>query len=704
MDQNSQLDFKSASQLLESYGIKPSGAIVPDLDQAMELAEQVGYPVVIKAQSEKIIHKTDLGAVRLNIRNPEELTREYEAMMARLKKNGLDDLDGILVQPMARPGFELLIGAKQDPVFGPVTMVGSGGKYVELLKDVSPGLGLLEAGEVEEMLAETQAGEIINGYRGEPLDKPMVIDLVVKISKLMYDHPEILELDLNPVIVHEQGCQLVDVRIIRGQGTPKPAPSNLSPKIMESLDTIFNLKSVALVGASRTGTMGGIILKNLMRIPKVYPINPKADRLQGLKCYPSLADLPEIPDVVVYAVNPVATVDSFEEYCGMGGKGAIIFTDGFSEVGLKELEDRLVKASQEHGVAYLGPNCMGVMDNYSGLNTMFIAEHRTGYINEPGGIGVISQSGGVGVELMEMFKAGSLKLGKWVSCGNASSVGVPEILDHMGRDENIKIIAIYLEGLADGLKLMEVGRRVTAKKPVLIIKGGVGGGAEATLSHTASLAGSNEAFKACCRKAGFYLIQELTEDPKILVNILSMLTTLPPAQGKRVAVTSVGGGAAILLADQVTAEGMELSKFAPETKAGLQDLLKDNLNLKTEVERETVLANIGRNPLDLFGNCGDDRLIQALRIVDEDPNTDIILTAIYLQAPYLSEYINERLLELTKEMKKPLLISYRGFAEYTARSRDFLFKYNLPTYTVPMMKPLKIALDVWDRYKSDFIG
>ena len=113
----------------------------------------------------------------------------------------------------------------------------------------------------------------------------------------------------------------------------------------------------------------------------------------------------------------------FEDFCKLGGKGAIIVSDGFSEAGRKNVEERLMRLSEQYRVAYLGPNCMGVIDNHSRLNTMFLAEHRTAVPTESGGIGIISQSGGIGVELLEMFKAGGVKIGKWVSCGNASSVG-----------------------------------------------------------------------------------------------------------------------------------------------------------------------------------------------------------------------------------------------------------------------------------------
>ncbi len=696
------MDFEDSRKLLDSYGIPILGRVVDSLEGVLRTAQDIGYPVVMKAQSQNIVHKTDLGAVRLNLRDPEELAAAYEEMLSRLEQAGHAEVDEFLVQKMADPGYEMLIGAKQDQVFGSVTMVGHGGKYVELFKDVAPGIGLLARGNVRRMLGRTMAGRILNGYRGTYLDQEAVIDLTIKVSRLMVENPQIHEIDLNPVIVYEDGFAIVDARVIKGDASPHPVASGLSEEKIQSLRNLFGLKSVAIVGASRTGTMGGIILKNCSRIPKVFPINPKMESVQGYRCYPDFASLPETPDVAVFAVNPDATVAGFEDFCKMGGKGAIIFTDGFSEVGREDLENRLVALSKQYKVSYIGPNCMGVIDKHSGLNTMFIAEHRTDTPAEAGGVGIISQSGGVGLELLEMFKAGGLKIGKWVSCGNASSVGVPEILHNMGQDPNIKIIGIYLEGVSEGLKLMQIGQEVCKHKPVIVIKGGMSGGAEATLSHTASLAGSAEAFRACSRRAGFYLIEDLTEDPKVLVNVVSMLTTMPPAKGDRVGVVSVGGGAAILLADQVTENGMELACFDTRTKERLKELLKDNIRVPNEEERQVVLSGIGKNPLDLYGNCDDERLLAALRIVDQDPNTDIVLAAIYLQVPYLSEYINEKLVDLNRELTKPLVISPRGFSRYVARCREDLFSKGITTYTMPMMKPMQIALDIWGRYRKSF--
>ncbi|MFP4445326.1 MAG: acetate--CoA ligase family protein, partial [Desulfosudaceae bacterium] len=653
--------------------------------------------------SSKIIHKTDAEVVFLNLKTREEVAAALEQLLANVKEAGAGRPEGILVQKMAEPGFELLVGAKQDPGFGPMTMVGHGGRFVELWSDVQPGIGVLTARDVEEMLGQTMAGTVLDGFRGPALDKQAVIDLAVNVSRFMAEHPEIHELDLNPVIVYEQGVAIVDCRLIADDPIVVPSSTDLSEAKMKSLEALFSPQSVAIVGASRPGTMGGIILKNCLGIPRVYPVNPKLDTVQGLPCYPDIESLPEAPDLGVFAINAEATVKSFEQFCRAGGRGAIIFSDGFAEIGRQDLEDKLLELSIQYDVAYIGPNCMGVIDNFSRVNTLFIPEHRTSVIKGSSGIGIISQSGGLGLELVEMMEADNLDLGMWVSCGNASSVGVAEILAHMGNDPRIKVIAIYMEGYDNGLKLMQIGREVTANKPVLIIKGGTGGGAAATLSHTASLAGSHEAFKACCRQAGFYLVEELTEDPKVLVNTLSMLSSQPAAKGNRVAVVSVGGGAGILLADRVTEEGMALAEFAPETKTALQELMADNIKTARPEDKPRIISGIGANPLDLFGNCDDNRLLAALRIINEDPNTDIILTAIYLQVPYLSEYLPERLIDLRRDLKKPLIVSPRGFSRHVARCRAYLYAKKFHTYTVPMIQPLNIAIKVWCDYDKSFL-
>lgn len=698
-----QFDFQTAADLLAQFDIRAEGRQVYSVADALAAADETGYPVVAKAVSDRIVHKTDQGAVFLDLDDEQALQQACLRLEKIMGGFSRDQKEGVLVQPMKPQGFELLVGARRDAGFGALTMVGMGGIFVGLFADAAMGIGRLTGKDVERMLARTRAGRVLAGFRGKKYDRKAVIDLVVKISHLMMEHPEICELDLNPVMVYEQGFSIVDARVIGDCCTVRPRKGRVRPWVIQSLESIFNARSVAVIGASRPGTQGGVILKNCMGIERLYPVHPRLKTIHGLTCYPSLADLPEVPDVGVFAVSSERTVDIFQDFCQRGGKGAIIFSDGFAEAGRKDLEDRLLKISKQYGVAFIGPNCMGVIDGFSGLNTNYIPEQRSVPPVPSNCIGVISQSGGIGLELLEMFHADNLDVGRWVSIGNACCTGVPEVLAHMGDDPRIQLIAIYLEGVADGLKLMRVGREVTRKKPVLIIKGGKGGGAQAAMSHTASLAGSHDAFKACCEQAGFYLVEELTEDPKVLVNVLSMLTSQPRTSGTGVAVVSVGGGAGILIADQVTEEGLSLAEFAPETRERMKQLMEKNLKPEQQVLKDTLLQNVGRNPIDLMGNCDDDRLLEALRIVDDDPNTDVIVAAIYLQVPLLSEYLPERLVEINRELKKPLIVSPRGFSDYVKRCRDYMAAKKLHTYTVPMMEPLSIALEIWKDYGRSFM-
>ena len=697
-----QADFITTRDLLESFGIPIIGSSVRTREDAMARASEIGFPCVMKLVSPDVIHKTDAGVVILDIDSACMAGDSYDTILAKGRKTGAQRIDGVLVQKQARPGFELLVGARQDPVFGPVTMVGYGGRYVELFKEVAPGVGVLTREDVERMLSETVVSRVIAGFRGPALDKDAVIDLTIRVSQLMEARPEVTELDLNPVILYPKGLCIVDARMIVGEPIVHPRADDLSETRLRSLSAIFEAKSVAVVGASRPGSIGGIILKNSSRVERLYPMNPKRDTLMGLRCYKNFTDLPHPADVAVFAVAPETTIASFRQFCETGGKGAIIVSDGFAEIGRTDLEEELRAISDKHGVVYIGPNCLGVFDNFSGLNTLFLPMRRLNTCTKPGLIGVVSQSGGVGLELLEMAAADNLAIGKWVSCGNASGISIPELLANMGDDPRIRVIAIYVEGLRNGLQFMEVGRKIAKRKPVIVIKGGMAGGAAATMSHTASLAGSFQALKAACHQAGFFLIEELTEDPKILINVLSILTMQKPARNNRVAVVSVGGGAAILLADQITSNGMQLTTFSDDTQVKLTRLLGNKIGAASASDKARIAGRVASNPLDLFGDADDDRLLEAIHILNDDPNTDIIVAGLYFQIPYLSEYIAERLVELMREIHKPLILSPRGYSHYVQQTTEYLAQHDVHTYTVPMIKPLAIALDIWKRYDLDF--
>ena len=258
MPNRKQIDFSSTKNLLENYNINVSGNISgSENEELKKKASDIGYPVVLKAHAEEIVHKSDIGAVILDIKSGEELIKAKDLIISNALKAGYSQPKEFLIQKMASSGFEVLVGAHQDPVFGPLIIAGSGGKYVELLADTAPGIGLLKDSDVDEMLSLTRAGKIIDGYRGTPLDKKAIIDIAKNISRLMAENPEILEIDLNPVVLYKEGYALVDARVIKGDPVFKDNISEIPADVRASLDKVLNPESVAVFGASRPGDYGG---------------------------------------------------------------------------------------------------------------------------------------------------------------------------------------------------------------------------------------------------------------------------------------------------------------------------------------------------------------------------------------------------------------------------------------------------------------
>lgn len=229
-----QADFNTAKRILGSVGIPIVGELTSSREAMVSVASGLGYPVVMKLVSPDVIHKTDAGVVVLDIESDEAARNSYSLILENAKKAGARIIDGILVQKQVKPGFEVLVGARQDPLFGALTMVGHGGRFVELFRDVEPGIGILTPQDVERMLSKTKAGRIIAGFRGPRLDRDALVDIVIRVSEMMEQHPEIHELDLNPVILYEKGFAIVDARMILDEPVTHPRAVDLSPERWEA--------------------------------------------------------------------------------------------------------------------------------------------------------------------------------------------------------------------------------------------------------------------------------------------------------------------------------------------------------------------------------------------------------------------------------------------------------------------------------------
>jgi len=317
--------------ILESLGISSTRAFVArSEEEAVEMSDSIGYPIVLKVLSPKVIHKSDAGGVKLDLKDAEDVKRAYGEIAASF---GDEDLIGVAVQEMAPPGIEAIVGVTTDPTFGPALIFGLGGVFVEILQDISLRSIPLSELDAEDMIEEIKGISLLKGYRGYSADIPALKRLLLQISDLVMNNPEIAEMDLNPVILYPSGYKVVDARIIIGE---RPEPPK-EPVSKQDFHDLLYPKSIAVIGASKTkGKLGWNVFRNLIDHNfrgELYPINPRAESIQGITAYPRIGDVKAPIDVAVVLVPASITSEMVKECCDCGVKYVIVESAGFAEIG-----------------------------------------------------------------------------------------------------------------------------------------------------------------------------------------------------------------------------------------------------------------------------------------------------------------------------------------------------------------------------------
>jgi acetyltransferase len=440
-----------------------------------------------------------------------------------------------------------------------------------------------------------------------------------------------------------------------------------SEKKIKNLYAVFNPKSIAIIGASRNPTkIGHVVLKNHLDGGfggKIYPINPEAEEILGLKCYPSVSAIGKKVDTAIISI-PSKMVAAALEDCGKAGvRGAVVITGGFSEVGNAEGEAELVRIADKYGMALIGPNCMGVLNPASRVDSIFLPIYKLGRPHV-GDISFISQSGAVGGCIVDLAARAGLGMAKFVSYGNAAVIDETDLLSYLEKDEKSGIIVMYVEAIRDGRRFMSVARRVTKKKPVVVLKAGITAqGAEAAKSHTGAIAGAAEAYKAAfkqCNMTEAESLDELFDFAKIFYQ--------PRAHGRRIAIVTNGGGNGVLAADSVVKNNLELAQFSDSTTKELIGFLPPYATAK--------------NPLDLVGDADAHRYESALNAVMKDPNVDAIVAILLFQTVQLDSSVVNIVVKASDLRQKPMVAVCTG-GEYTELHRRILDSYGVPTYPSP---------------------
>ncbi|MHB0981530.1 MAG: acetate--CoA ligase family protein [Thermoleophilia bacterium] len=603
---HSSLDESSAKALFSAYGIAVTpGRVVEEIAEALIAAHELGFPVVMKGMSRDILHKTDAGLVVLDVDDDEAVHAGYQT----LQRRGEGKLDGVLVEKMLPRGREFVVGMTRDPQFGPVVMFGVGGVLTEALDDVVFGVAPLDEREADEMLGAIRAARLLGEFRGSPpVDRAAMVHLMCAVGRMAFDHPEIRELDVNPVLV--DGSRPVAVDALVTLAEPAAPPAKDLTAVLRNLDAVFSPKAVAVVGASNDPTKwGGTLMNNMLSgdFPGViYPINPRSERVFGLPAFASLADLPEVPDLVLIAVPARLVPDIMEECGGLGVRAAVVISSGFSEVSEEgaALERRVAEIASRHGMAMIGPNCMGVMSSWSRF-------YATGAIimhPETGPGSFISQSGNMGIQLMAAAEDRKGGIGKFVGIGNEALFDATDLFEYFRKDPQTGVVLAYLEGFNDGRRFMESARKATVEKPVIVLRAALSDyGMKAALSHTGTMAGSARVYDAVVRQSGIIS----TADPDEFLDLAFSLSYMPLPRGRRVAVVTMGGGWGVLSADEISRTGLELAKLPQE--------------VLDEISQALPPFWSHGNPVDLVGTMADRAPERAVEAVVRSEAVDAVI-------------------------------------------------------------------------------
>lgn len=437
---------------------------------------------------------------------------------------------------------------------------------------------------------------------------------------------------------------------------------------MAELDTFFNPKSVAVIGASTNPEkLGYAVVKNLLdggyaKQGKVYPINPSAAEILGFQAYPSVMDVPNNIDLAVIVI-PYPHVPDALRICGQKGiPSTIVISAGFREAGQEGLERELelVQICHQYNLRLIGPNCLGVIDSFTPLNASFAAG------TPPSGpMAFMSQSGALGTAVLDIALAGRLGLSKFVSLGNKADVSEIDLLQAWVQDEHSKVILIYTEGMPSGQEFIRVARDVTRKKPVVAIKSGVTqSGSRAVSSHTGSLAGSEQAYQAAFHQAGILRAESMES----LFDMALALGYQPALRGDRIAIITNAGGPGILATDALERSGLTLARFELETIYALEQYLPD--------------AASAANPVDVLGDARADRYRFALEKVANDPNVDGIMVLLTPQAMTEIDATANIIGSLAQHINIPILGCFMGEARIQT-GIDILTTHGIPNYSFP---------------------
>ncbi len=665
--------------LCEAYGIPvPREGIATSAAEATNLAEQIGFPVVMKVVSPDILHKTEAGGVIVGVKSGAEAQQAYNTILTAARRYKADaKIDGVQVQAMLAGGQEVIVGALTDPSFGKVVAFGLGGVLVEVLKDVTFRLAPATSDQALSMLDGIAAAEVLRGVRGAaPVNRKALAEIIEAVSNLVNDFPEVRELDLNPVFARQDRATAADVRVLLDFERPRERYRPTQEEILRAMNRIMQPDAVAVIGASpEDGKIGNSVMKNLINggyQGQIYPIHPKAPEVLGKRAYRSVKEIPGPIDVAVFAI-PAALVAGALKECGEKKiPGAVLIPSGFAETGNVELQDQIVAIAREYNVRLMGPNIYGFYYTHKNLCATFCTPYDV-----KGKAALSSQSGGVGMAIIGFSRSAKMGVSAIVGLGNKSDIDEDDLLTFFEQDPNTQVVAMHVEDLKDGRSFAEVAQRVSKKKPVIVLKAGrTAMGARAARSHTAALAGNDRIYDDVLRQCGVVRAMSLND----MLEFARCLPVLPTPKGENIVIITGAGGSGVLLSDACVDNGLRLMAMPPDLDAAFRKFIPP--------------FGAAGNPVDITGGEPPTTYRNTIALGLEDQRIHAlvlgywhtIITPPMVFAKLATEVVEEF---RRKGIDKPVVASLVGDVEVEQASA-YLFDHGIPAYPYTTEKPVAV--------------
>ncbi len=594
------LSESESKSLLATYGVPIADErSAADPAAAASAASELGFPVALKANGERIAHKTERGLVRLGLTDVAAVERAASDLLAAITLD--DGAVDLLVAPMIAGNRELIVGLVRDPQFGPTVMLGVGGILAEAVRDVVFRPAPLTTVDAEEMISGLRTQRLLGAFRGSaPVDRAELVELLVGLGRLAGERPDVASVDVNPVIVGADGSLVaVDALVELGDvdaSTAAECRPVLSPAQFSAL---FEPRGVVIAGAStHPGKFGFVATHNVLAAGyggRVFGTNLEGEQVLGVQTVRSIDDVPAGEADLVFVCTPAKANLEVLEACARRGIGAAFVTSaGYGEAGEpgRAAEAELVAAADRLGIALAGPNGQGLVSTPVRLCAQIVAPYPPA-----GRIGVASQSGNFVSSFMNYATATGVGISRAVSAGNAAAIGVADYLSFYADDPATAVGLAYVESIVDGRTFLARMRDVAARKPVVLVKGGATeGGARAAASHTGALAADDAVFDGACRSAGVTRAATVEE----AFEAAATFATQPLPAGPNVVVLTTAGGWGVVTADAITADAdLVLLDLPDDLRASIDELLPPRWSRSNPVDcaggetRDTIPAVMG---------------------------------------------------------------------------------------------------------------